>query len=691
MKEFQALMAFAAKDKSESMTKSILLLKGVFSSGILRCALAQKRWRVNYGLDPSRSLLAVPFNAKDTPTARSEWSHPDFCIVLTCLSYYYEGLKNDQLRACIEALALTDQAQEKYDLWVADAPLLPPAFKHVEAINLINTGQYETDIFPPLRFSKAAIDFYLANVVFPSQMKEFPHKLSASGWDIAREKSHPTTGFSGTNDSRYVLPLSIIQSDLPALLSTNASVMERLLRPENTFADSSHELSGGVFDADCLLRLALKLNARVILDVGAQVLEHNEDISRQWLHCASAHDAEAVVFFDANSNICVLTRDDVIESLVVSLFAKMLDRCLIYLDQDHTRGTDLNFPQNYKAIVTLGPGLSKDRIVQACMRMRKLGKGQSIAFCAPPEVERKILECTDRSSNNLTSTRAIQVTDVLQWCIEETCAGTRRIIPLWATQGLRHQHRCAINPGAPKNKNQVGRLREPEAQSLQQRYGQKPTITEGQDHISRTVSSQAKEVRRDQVESIRKQCTDFEIYTFSTASVLEEQERELSPEYQREQQAQHLPRQTPLQHTVSSGLRRLVTEGLVGKLPSSMTPAFDIFANSSAKKSLEQKAWRGDLLVTEDFKNVIKKTEGDLDLYIRPVRWLLALKKGKAGMVLILISPFEAQELFSAAQKSKFVTLYTCAVSLRIRHNLTFDNTRRLHNLEFIVQHAVRH
>lgn len=29
-------------------------------------------------------------------------------------------------------------------------------------------------------------------------MEEFPNKLSSSGWHIAREKVHPTTGFSGT-------------------------------------------------------------------------------------------------------------------------------------------------------------------------------------------------------------------------------------------------------------------------------------------------------------------------------------------------------------------------------------------------------------------------------------------------------------------------------------------------------------
>lgn len=31
-------------------------------------------------------------------------------------------------------------------------------------------------------------------------MKEFPDKLSASGWDIGEIKANPTVGFSGMND-----------------------------------------------------------------------------------------------------------------------------------------------------------------------------------------------------------------------------------------------------------------------------------------------------------------------------------------------------------------------------------------------------------------------------------------------------------------------------------------------------------
>ncbi|SPJ89726.1 uncharacterized protein FTOL_13087 [Fusarium torulosum] len=196
----------------------ILLLRGLFAGGILAFALGQKRWRVNYGIDPHRqsgTKLAVPFRAKDSPTPRSEFSHPDVVITLTCLSYYYGGLDEESLFSAFRLLTKSDNARTEYHEWTRTAPTLPSSFKTLEGVNLRDRAQFKEEIYPHLRYSKLAIDYYLSHLVFSKEAKEFPHKLSASGWDLAKIKDHPTTGFSGTNDSRYVLPTDIKQLDLP--------------------------------------------------------------------------------------------------------------------------------------------------------------------------------------------------------------------------------------------------------------------------------------------------------------------------------------------------------------------------------------------------------------------------------------------------------------------------------------------
>lgn len=89
---------------SDTVRSGLLLVKGLFAGGILRFALEQKRWRVSYELDHSQAMLAVPYHAKDSPAARAEFSHPDVTIILTCLSYYYGGLSDQQIYASFNAL-----------------------------------------------------------------------------------------------------------------------------------------------------------------------------------------------------------------------------------------------------------------------------------------------------------------------------------------------------------------------------------------------------------------------------------------------------------------------------------------------------------------------------------------------------------------------------------------------------------
>ena len=179
-------------------------------------------------------------------------------------------------------------------------------------------------VFHSLRLAKGAIDFYMSRIVFPREMKEFPQKLSSSKWNIARVKVHRTTGFSGTSDSRYILPLSINQCDLPPQLHTNARVIDCLLQPENSFKHAMRETAKENLDAVTVEIVARsKPPARVILDVGAQVLEwKNEEMARERLSRVPASKVQAVVFFDDHNDLLVLSRDGIMEPLIIPPFVK---------------------------------------------------------------------------------------------------------------------------------------------------------------------------------------------------------------------------------------------------------------------------------------------------------------------------------------------------------------------------------
>ncbi|RSM04293.1 hypothetical protein CEP52_006878 [Fusarium oligoseptatum] len=621
----------------ETTMNHILLLRGLFV------------WR-----NPTKTLLAVPYRAKDNPTPRSEFSHPDVVIVLTCLSYYYSGLDDEALYSAFDLLTNSDNADLEYQVWVKTAPTLPEHFRHLEGINLRDRLQSTTEVFPHLRYSKAAIDYYLCRLVFAKECKEFPHKLSASGWDLAKVKTNPTTGFSGTNDSRYLLPMAIKQLDLVEQKHTNALVLEYLLRPENGISLMPPEMKGATFDSQTLLEMVSKMssNTRVILDVGAQVIDlTNIEFAKAWLSRYDEENTQAVICFSELDDIIVVDRSGKVEELQTSPFANQMDQCLVFLDEAHTRGTDLKLPVNYQAVVTLGAGLTKDRLVQACMRMRKLGKGQTVVFCIPREIEQKILLQRGQKS----SPGQITISDVISWVITETCLDLRRAMPLWLTQGLRFFEQQGFWDGVSSAKTRFSwaqQFMEAEAQSLDQRYRpRRPDASLA--NILSNVGPRASE-------QFRSRCEEFGLIELQTSSLNEEQERELSPEAQQERQVEKPPRVEPETHRVHSGLREFIVDGQFPGECAAFKPAFKALSQTSAAACFDVNEFPSNIWVTHDFATTVKARFGKKnysDSFQRPVQWILTSNSTVDDMRLVIISPFEAQELLSVIEASRHVTL----------------------------------
>jgi hypothetical protein len=91
---------------------------------------------------------------------------------------------------------------------------------------------------------------------------------------------------------------------------------------------------------------------------------HNQGVAGLWLDVDPRPEIEAAVFVDSKDDLRVLRRDGTVELLVSSSYLEQLGRCVVYLDEAHTRGTDLKLPPGSRAAVTLGPRLCKDKLVQ---------------------------------------------------------------------------------------------------------------------------------------------------------------------------------------------------------------------------------------------------------------------------------------------------------------------------------------
>lgn len=399
-------IAYFPKDKTSKILdifkdrpaarRDLLLLRGLLVHRILLMALS-KRWNVQYGLHPMRDPVAVPFTAKGKPSEQAEFGHPDVAILLTCLSFYFAGLAVSQFQKVLKYVLKSDDPALEYDRWVRSADSVPDSLRSWAAINVDDELQCQ-ELWRHLQYNIIVIDCFLNNFVFPYHAKTFQRKLVSSAWDIplqppfrstqrqptGQEASEVdqrpiTTGFSGTNDNRTLLPLNIEQRDLPGLTHTNAEVLTYLLQRRNRRYVLAADYRGRRLTEYDFLKLIRRHRIKMLLDAGAQILElDNFSLAKAWLDVDS--DAEAAVFFDVDDKARVLYKDGRSMPLVASPYNDNLGACVVYLDEAHTRGTDLKMPGNSVAALTLGPGQTKDHTVQGTSNLLRFSQAHTSIF-----------------------------------------------------------------------------------------------------------------------------------------------------------------------------------------------------------------------------------------------------------------------------------------------------------------------
>jgi hypothetical protein len=168
----------------------------------------------------------------------------------------------------------------------------------------------------------------------------FEKKLVSSSWDVPLIRSDTaTTGFSGTNDSQAVFPMSIEQRDLPHLSHTNAEVLSYLLETRNSDVLLAASPNGRPLTVLEVLQLIKDQDppVKILIDAGAIVLEmDNEEVAKTWLHLELS--APAAIYFSRNDEVLIMTRDGRIDLLSSSPYSGQIGNCLVFLDEFHTRG-----------------------------------------------------------------------------------------------------------------------------------------------------------------------------------------------------------------------------------------------------------------------------------------------------------------------------------------------------------------
>ncbi|CAF1184661.1 unnamed protein product [Rotaria sp. Silwood1] len=649
---------------STHVIQQFLILRGLLSAEVLYFAL-KKRYRVNFGVNESstfRRLMAVPFRAKDVAAENTEFGHPDLAIILTQLSYYYSGLTALQIDQCLDRLNQHEREPELiYEKWISneDKKTIDSSIRHWKGINLRDSQQKKHHLHPVLRYNMVVIDYFLDHFVYPQEAKQFPHKLVASAWDLsASSRTKIVTGFSGTNDTQLLLPVHIRQCDLPELQKTDAIVLNNLLQLENenyqslTINTNSYEILNQIFGSKSIIN--------VIIDVGALFIDgSNRQIAVKWLELSDKSKIDYAIYFEMDS-IFVYNRQGQHHPFQASPANERLDRCVVYLDESHTRGTDFKFPNDFRAAVTLGNGLTKDRFVQGCMRMRKLGKYHWLTFWSSHEVDQQI-RTLKRATSDKSQDDMIHVIDIIRWVYDNTQQATWDGLHHWSTQSLSYQQKVNAFRHVQWTNNEqqftanllheiAKHCLEPEVISLEKMYGPQKLL-QTIEEIYSTRSKQLSLYLNDEIhKAVLKRLKDYGgSKKILASSSDEEQQRELQREIEQqieeERQHQRPIAVSPQKPKLHDEIKQLCSaDGPMLHLES-LTEVFRrlpfAFNGSTFSQDCQSSSWQKNIWISTEFQKVIRTLGESLDPFLRPPRWIVVYR----NQHIIFVSAFEANWL----------------------------------------------
>jgi hypothetical protein len=250
--------------------------------------------------------------------------------------------------------------------------------------------------------------------------------------------------------------------------------------------------------------------------------------------------------------------------------------------------------------------------------------------------------------------------------MHETCEDIDNYLLYWAQQGLDHHKRFA----AYREYRLGGNL-----EVLRNTWLQSGSQTLEEMYWIAPIAKMIPDINR--VPSISERIERLGITKLINVKLTEEQEQEVDHEVHPGHSTgteRLLPTVQPAQHLIHVDIWEFVKTGKLCRSSKHISP---LLAPLNVVNSLDSTAeWSPAPLATADFTTtVLDSDDAGLSEYLRPVNYILSSGSGKKS-VIIVISPYEANELLPIIRKSKNVRLHIYAPrvtsSMRSFSDLTF-------------------
>jgi hypothetical protein len=338
------------------------------------------------------------------------------------------------------------------------------------------------------------VGFFLNHHVFSEEMLQFPYRIEATAWNLAQSPRRMVMGFSGTKDNKLLFPTQLCfkpPENEPGpgreLLGTDGKMIQLIASQASyhqlfaavssgetgargapdmhpTAASRSTAVNGGgagtaaappagtaaalAGDAGNWEPILKELVSRILdeaadssvgavsarttalIDAGALMAgKSNAEVAEYLLAKTDAKCFRGVVFF---SLVCDewRVRNHQGEEWSKSSSPIHESDAFVYFDESRCRGADMKLAHDARAVLTLGPKMQKDKLMQAAARFRQLDRGQQITLVAPRDVDAQIRLC-----NKLEADADIHPCHVVSWTLLNSEHAVARWLPEWAKQG----------------------------------------------------------------------------------------------------------------------------------------------------------------------------------------------------------------------------------------------------------------
>lgn len=358
------------------------------------------RFRKDYGFPTKDSSLnktmiyfAVPYNSVDTPIPGSEFSDIDVCMILTILSYTYEGVRKidvvnfvNRIKAKISVLAENISVDDIDEIFQIERSLL-----NLDTLSIIhktpshNLGTVCENIHRDLTShaykdkSIKFLKFYLKSEILP-EINFNKTQINCSFMDvIGSDMCYYKAGFTGT-----------VFIDLPKYYEENSNRVFVDTKSDPLSDGAMYAALLGVYQVDRSIHNFRRINMSIILDPLIELIHMNQ----------------YQILIDAGAFLRLYKKDTIIETLSTRLEKHViyideldtvriyhnrkstpfrlkdadLDKIFYYYDNKHVIGTDIPQPYKLKGLVTVSSFNDFVEISQASFRMRNLNYGHSVNY-----------------------------------------------------------------------------------------------------------------------------------------------------------------------------------------------------------------------------------------------------------------------------------------------------------------------